>query len=856
MGYPAELESEVLLADGRVAQVRPIVPEDAEALRAFAGRLSAETVYLRFFSARRQLTDAELRHFTNVDYERRLAIVAFVDGELVAVARYERLGDGNEAEVAFTVRDDQQGRGLGTVLLEHLASAALTRGITTFVGDTLPENSKMLGVFREAGLVESARFDSGVIRVTIQLDPVPGYADKVEERDSAAAARSIARILEPSSVAVIGASPRPRTIGYALVANLLAGGFTGRIHPVHPTAPEVLGLPAYPSIAKVPEPVDLAVIAVPAASVPAVVEECGEAGCGGLVVVSAGFAETGRAGAEAERQIVSSARRHGMRLVGPNCMGVINTAEHVRLDATFAPVAPVPGRIAFCSQSGGLGVAILGEASRRGLGISSFVSVGNKADVSSNDLIRYWEQDPGTDVILLYLESFGNPRHFSRIARRVGRRRPIVAVKSGRSASGVRGTALHTAAAGEAPDDIVDALFRQAGVIRVDTLEELFDVAEVVHHQPLPAGDRVGILGNAGGPVVLAADACEARGLQVPVLSEATQGRLREVLGGQAAVRNPVDCNPSATPEEYGRALDILLDDPGIDAAITILTPPFPREAEGVATQVVRVAGAHGKPVVANFLATEGTVEAFRSGEPRIPWFHYPESAARALAKVVPYAVWRRECEAADEAEATTKPALASEPEPAPEPDPQSDAAGKAFGDPLAARAVLSAALEQDPGNPDGVELSADATSALLATYGIPLKAVEAPPPAPPLSVRLVEDPLFGPVVSVGLAGLASEVFGDRALRLAPFSQSEAESMVRSLRAVSVLEAAPAPADFPAIGRLLCRVARMAEDLPEIARLELEPVVSIAPGGVSVGGARVTARAVLPEPALRRRRLR
>ncbi len=846
MTYPTDLESEVLLADGRVAQLRPIVPEDAGALRSLSERLSAETVYLRFFSPRGQLTDAEVRHFTNVDYDRRLAIVAFVEGELVAVARYDRLGDENEAEVAFTVRDDQQGRGLGTVLLEHLASAALARGVSTFIADTLPENSKMLGVFREVGLVESARFDSGVIRVTMRLDPVPSYAEKVESRDSAAAARSIARILEPTSVAVIGASPRRRTIGNELVANLLAGGFTGPVYPVHPSAPEVLGLQAYPSMAEVPGHVDLAVIAVPAASVPTVVEECGEAGCGGLVVVSAGFAEIGPEGAEAERRIVSSARRHGMRLVGPNCMGVINTAEHVRLDATFAPVAPVRGRIAFCSQSGGLGVAILGEASRRGLGISSFVSMGNKADVSSNDLIRYWERDPGTDVILLYLESFGNPRHFRRIARRVARRRPIIAVKAGRSVAGLRGTAVHTAATGEAPDEVVDALFGQAGVIRVDTLEELFDVAEVVHHQPLPAGDRTAILGNAGGPSVLAADACEARGLRVPVLSDRTQEILREALGAEAAVRNPVDCSPAASAEEYGRALDILLGDGGIDAAIAIFTPPLASEAEGVAAEVARVAGAHGKPVVANFLATDVTLEAFRTADRPVPWFRYPESAARALAKVVPYAAWRREAELGGGAE---------------------PAEGAGPWDVAAARAVLRAALEQEPGNSDGVELTEEATAALLAAYGVPLRTDEPPVPAdsagpadtaPPVSIRLVEDPLFGPVVSVGLAGLASDVFGDRSLRLAPLTEQEAESMIRSIKAVTVLEAPPVPADFHAIARLLSCIARMGEDLPEIARLELDPVVSAASGGagVSVGGASVTARSVSPEPALRRRRMR
>ncbi|HET9091399.1 MAG TPA: GNAT family N-acetyltransferase [Acidimicrobiales bacterium] len=836
--YPRELEAEVLLTDGRVAALRPIVPSDAPALLRLAGQLSDEAVYFRFFSPRRELSEAELAHLATVDYRDRLALVALVEGELVAVARYERLGESEDAEVAFTVRDDQQRRGLGTVLLEHLASAALARSVRTFVADTLAENSRMLGVFRSAGFVESARYDAGVIRVTLQLEPVPAYLEKVDERDRAAAVRSISSLLEPATVAIVGASTRPGTIGHELVRNVLSGGFTGSLYPVNPNAAEVLGVPAYPSVSALPGPVDLAVIAVPAGAVAGVVEECGRVGCRGLVVVSAGFAEMGPEGAAAERELVSVARRAGMRLVGPNCMGLINTAPHVRLNATFAPVAPVPGRIAFSSQSGGLGVAILDEATRRGLGISSFVSVGNKADVSGNDLIRYFDADPGTDLILLYLESFGNPRHFSRIARRVARHKPIVAVKSGRSRSGSRGASSHTAAS-SSPDPVVDALFRQAGVIRVETLEELFDVAELLSHQPLPAGGRVAVLGNAGGPGVLAADACEGLGLEVPLLSEATQQRLREVLSPEAGVRNPVDCVASATAQEYRRALEILLRDDGIDAVIVIFTPPLVTEGEDVAAAVAEVAAASAKPVVANFLAAGRAVEALRAGERRVPWFAYPESAARALSLVVPYARWR----------ATPEPG-------------RTELEGT---DPVRARRLLGEALEEAAERPidgEGQWLPSARVREVLAAYSIELedgRAVcdrEGPPPAETI-VGLADDPSFGPLVTFSIAGIPSDVLDDRALSLVPVSFEEARSLVTSLRSSRLLEGyrGSPPADLDALADLVCRVGAMAEDLPELLELELCPVVSTG-RGCHVLGARMRVVAVRPEPELRRRRLR
>ena len=899
-GYPPELECDVLLADGRPATVRPIVPADSERIRTLHGSLSDETIYFRFFTFHRTLSEKELQHFAGVDYLDRLALVSFVDGELVGVARYDRPPGRDEAEVAFTIRDDQQGRGLGTLLLEHLASAARARGIRRFIADTLSDNSKMLGVFRGAGFVERATFEAGVVRVTMELDPVPAYLAKVEERDRRAAVRSIERLMRPRSIAVIGASRRPKTIGHELLANLVRGGYTGTVYPVNPAGGEIAGLQAYPSVSEVPVAVDLAVICVPAAQVLGVVSECGRCGVGGLVVISAGFAETGEAGRAAERELVEMARWFGMRVVGPNCMGIVNTAPGISMNATFAPVRPVRGTLGFSSQSGGLGIAILSEATHRDLGVSSFVSVGNKVDVSGNDLLRYWEEDPETSVILMYLESFGNPRHFAQISRRISRKKPIIAVKSGRSTSGSRGASSHTAAMAT-PDAAVDALFRQAGVIRVDTMEELFDVADVLSHQALPRGKRVAIVGNAGGPGVLAADACEGYGLSVPELSESTQSELRAILSPEAAVTNPVDCIASASADDYRRALELVLSDDVVDAVIVTFTPPLVTQAEDVAAAVVSVAATAEKPILAVFLSSTGTLEALRTGDRRIPWFAYPESAARALGRIVPYTVWRDRPE---------------------EEPPDLDGIDRARG-----RAVVSAALGQRQDDL-GVWLGARETAELLGAYGIPVvqsiratSAGEAGEAAERLGVPvalkldvpgivhktdvggvrlglsgaaevaaaaaelldrfgegaavvlqpmiepgieticgLVEDPAFGALVMFGLGGTATEVLGDRTLSLVPLSRSEADGLIASLKAAPLLRGyrGAEPADTDALADLLCRVARLAEDVPEVVEMDLNPVVAWPRGRgcVTIDAKIRLALPAVPEPALRRRHLR
>jgi len=471
---------------------------------------------------------------------------------------------------------------------------------------------------------------------------VSGRRDVPAPSAAHAAPSGLTALLAPRSVAVIGASRQRGTISGEVFHNLIAYGFHGPVVPVNPHADAVQGVRAYPDVESVPGPVDLAVVVVPAAAVIGVAEACGRKGVGALVVISAGFAETGEQGRARQQELVQLCRAAGMRLVGPNCMGVLNTDPAVRLNATFAPAPPPPGRVAFMSQSGALGLAVIDYAGVLGLGLSSFVSVGNKADVSGNDLIDHWEEDPATDVILLYLESFGNPRKFSTIARRVARTKPIVVVKSGRSPAGVRATTSHTGAMIAASDVTVDALFRQTGVIRTDSLHQMFDVAALVASQPPPRGRRVAILTNAGGPGILCADTCVAEGLEVPVLAEETQRALRAVLPGEASVSNPVDLLASAPAEQYREAIRIVGRDPGVDAVIVIFIPPLVTRAEDVAAALIE--GARGldraQTVLSVFMQARGVPEALRAPEVRIPSFAFPEEAALALARVARWGEW------------------------------------------------------------------------------------------------------------------------------------------------------------------------------------------------------------------------
>ena len=884
-----------MLADGGTVHIRPITPEDGAALLAFHARLSDETIHLRYFSNHPHLRPDEVEHFTHVDHDRRMALVGVLHGQIVAVARYEHIAD-DEAEVAFVVDDAHQGRGLGTLLLEHLAAFARTRGIHRFVADTLAGNSRMRNVFRDAGFVEHGHYEGGVVRVNLDIDPTEATMEVIHRRSNQAAVRSIERLLCPQSIAVVGASPRRGTIGHEIFRNLLNSGFNGPVFPVHPTARHIASVPAFPTVTAIPNPVDLAVIVVPADQVRGVIDECGAKGVRGLVVISAGFAETGTSGAAAQRDLVAAARGAGMRMVGPNCMGVINTAAGISMNATFAPTAPIPGRLAFSSQSGGLGIAVLEEADRRGLGLSSFVSVGNKADVSSNDLLRYWEQDDGTDVILLYLESFGNPRQFARIARAVSQTKPIVAVKAGRTVAGSRAASSHTAALAS-PDAAVDALFAQTGVVRVDTLEELFDVAQVLTDQPLPAGRRVGIVTNSGGPGILAADACEANGLVVPELTETTQAALRGFLSSAAGVRNPVDLVASGRPGDYEKTIRLLLDDDNIDAVLVLFTPPLVTQADDVAAAVATASEGAGKPIVANFLSSPSAPRSLTTATHRVPCYAFPESAVRALARATRYGQWRQRPTGArpelpdvrpTAARAVVQAALSRSPEGGwLDPPGVSDLLG-AYGIPLSPSRVVATADEaveaagslgypvavkahgadlihkSDVGGVRlGLNSPADvlrAFAAMRSTLGDRMQGVVVQPMAAPgveTIVGLIHDQSFGPLVLFGSGGTSVELFGDRTLRVLPITDVDASELVRSLRSSPLLfgyRGAPA-VDVAGLEDLLVRVGRLAEDIPEIAEMDLNPVI-VSPSGVVAVDAKLRLAAISgdDDPTVRRLR--
>ncbi|GGL18924.1 bifunctional acetate--CoA ligase family protein/GNAT family N-acetyltransferase [Planomonospora parontospora] len=879
--YPAHWEADVVLSDGGTAHVRPIRPADADRLRTFYSRLSEESIYFRFFGPRPRLSDREVTRFTNVDYVDRVALIATIGTEMVAVIRYDRI-DAEEAEVAFLVEDAHQGRGVASVLLEHLAETARENGIARFVADVLPANQKMMGVLKQAGYTAQSRFADGVVRMTLDLTPTETSQAVTASREHRAEARSIERLLTPGSVAVVGAGREPGGVGQTVLRNLLGADFTGPVYPVHREARAVAGVRAYPSVTAIDGEVDLAVLAVPADGVIDVVKECAEKGVRGLIVVSSGFGETGPEGRARQDELVRIARAYGLRVVGPNCLGIANTDPAVRLNATLAATVPGRGRVGFFSQSGALGTALLQRVAQRGMGISSFVSAGNRADVSGNDLLQYWEEDAATDVILLYLESLGNPRKFARLARRISRRKPIVVVKSGGTTQGV--PTGHAAQVLGLPDTALSALFEQAGVIRVDDLIQQFDVAQLLAHQPLPAGPRVGLVGNSDALALLAVDACARAGLEP---------------------RPPVNLGARAGAAEFGAALAALL--PEVDAAVAIYMPPIPGRAAEVAAELLRVAREGGKPVLATFEGQLGMPAELRVGAEvpergSIPSYAAPEEAVRALAHVVRYARWRErpagvpveepgvdaaaarglverllaapaDAPPAGAAESRAVPAAAagegaervlSEAEVAEllahygltvwraevvaSPEAAVDAAER-LGWPVVLKAADPEAAKRAGtvrlglAGPDGVR---DAFADLLRQLGPDaVLAVQrmVPQPAVPTVVNVVEDPGFGAVVSFGLGEVTARLLRDEAYRLAPLTREDAAELVESPRAAPLLfgEYGYPPVAVEALEELLVRVGRLADDLPEVAGLDLDPVL-VGESEVVVLGARAVLR--------------
>lgn len=635
--YPAHWEGDVVLADGGTMHVRPIRPDDGERLIRFHERQSPESIYFRYFSARPRLSSGDVERFTTVDYVDRMAFVGLLGDELVGIARYDRRAALSEAEVAFFTDDSHTGRGVATVLLEYLAAAARDVGISGFSAQVLPQNRRMLSVFKQAGFAAKSRFADGVIEVELAIEPTVGALAAMEQRADLSDARSVARILEPRSIAVVGASRKAGTLGHAVFRRLLEGGFEGPVYPVNAEARHVAGVRAFPSLLDVPDEIDLAVVVVPADQVPGVVAEAGRKRVHGLLVMSSGFADSGPAGTARERTLVEQVRGLGMRMVGPNTMGIINTASGVRMHAAFTDVVPRPGRVGVSSQSGTIGAAVLDHLGTHGLGISTFVATGNKGDVSGNDLLQYWEQDDGTDVVVLYLESFGNPRNFGRIARRLSQRKPVVAVKAGRSMPveaeaqdrdhDLSRASEMTVVDAEWPVEATfDALLRQTGVLRVDTLEQLTDVTRVLALQPLPAGPRVAVLSNFWGPAVLATDALAGAGLALAAIG----------------VDNPCELVTGADPDDYATAARRLLIHPGVDALIVLHAPPLVARTGEVLRAVADVAAEiRNKPVVGVFLGPNDS-KALQNAQ-SLPVFAFPEGAVYALGRVARYAAWRSE---------------------------------------------------------------------------------------------------------------------------------------------------------------------------------------------------------------------
>jgi acetyl coenzyme A synthetase (ADP forming)-like protein len=859
---------DVILRDGTTLRLRPPTTADVEALAGFFAGLSTRSRFLRFHGLA-AAGEPFARTLVEPDWAERGSLVGVLgepgEERIVAVGNYARLRDPRTAEAAFAVADDLQRRGIGTRLLEQLAARAAEHGITSFVAEVLPENRDMLSVFENVGFRATRALEEGVYEVRFPIEPTAGYRARVDERDHVGVRASLEPFFRPRSVVVVGASARRGSIGGELFRNVLAADFKGAAHPVNRGAEPVAGVKAYASIEEIPDPLDLAVICVPGESVLSAAESALRHGVRAICVISAGFAETGPEGRERQERLLALVRAHGARLVGPNCLGISSAA--VGLNATFAPRAFPTGRIGFSSQSGALGLALLERAEARGLGVSAFVSIGNKADVSSNDLLEWWEDDPETDLVLLYLESFGNPRKFARIARRLARSKPILAMKSGRTSSGRRAAGSHTAALAGS-DAAVDALFHQAGVIRAESLGELLDVATLLQSQPVPAGRRVAVLTNAGGLGILCADACETAGLELPPLTDETRAALAAFLPVEASVENPVDMLGSATADTYRAALPPLLADPGVDAVIALFVPPVavdPSLVGAAISEATADADRPEKPVLASIVAAAGAPASLR-GAANIPSFAYPEAAARALGRAAERSVWlRRSAGSMPEPEADSeraaevlRSALADVEERwldaaetravlesygiplvperlAAAPDDAVEAA-RELGFPAVVKTAAAGAHKTETG---GVALDlADEAAVREAAERIGGHVIVQPlvRDGAELLAGVVQDPTFGPLVAFGPGGVFAELIGEASFRLAPLTDVDALELVRSGKAgrlVAGFRGKPA-ADEHALVDLLLRLSRLAECHPELVELDLNPVLGLPDRAVAV----------------------
>ena len=886
--YPARYESDILLRDGSTLHLRPIKPDDAHALIDFHKRLSPRSVYFRYFSPLPEMSQERAASISTVDYHNSFALIGELAGRLVAFACYYRdKKSHSRAEVAFVTEDALQGRGIASRMLERLAEIARDHAIAVFEAYVLGDNRKMMDVFINTGFEVERRLDGGIFYITFPIIPTPEFEEKSAMRSHQAASASMKVFFEPKSIAVVGAGRRRGTIGAEVFHNLMQAGFQGVVYPVNEHARVVGSVHAYPRIIDIPDEIELAIIVVPAEDVESIVDDCIIKGVRGIIIISAGFAETGAEGRAREQAILEKARAAGVRMIGPNCMGIINTDPEIALNATFSPVYPPAGRVAMSTQSGALGLAILDYARRLNVGISTFVSVGNKADVSSNDLIQYWAEDSRTDIILLYLESFGNPRNFGRIAKRIARNKPIVVVKSGRARAGARAASSHTGALAST-DAVASALFRQAGIIRTDTLEELFDVANLLAHQPVPAGHRVAILTNAGGAGILAADACESHGLELPTLTDATVQELRSFLPPTASVANPVHMIACARPEHFEKATRLLLADENVDSLIVIFIPPLVTDAEAVAQAIVEGAKNAGcKPVLANFMSAEGVPDILSN----IPSYVFPEAAASALSKLTSYGEWRGRPLGtvpvftdirADDARAVIERALArgggwlspievhdlftAAGIPVAKTQFVSNAneavkAAIAVGYPVALKAAGPTILHKTEVGGVALDLTDEGAirkvySEWLSRLGADLTGVlvqEMVPGGVEVVVGAMIDPTFGPLILYGSGGILVELLNDVAFRINPLTDTDVRDMINEVKGTALIRGyrGTPPADEGALTEIISRVSALIEICPEIHEMDANPVKVLQKGAIVVGARVRVAR--LPEPTPTRR---
>jgi acyl-CoA synthetase (NDP forming)/RimJ/RimL family protein N-acetyltransferase len=863
VGYPAAFETDVVLSDGATVHLRPIRPDDADRLNAFHDRQSPESIYFRYFSPRPRLTERDLERLTTVDFVDRFALVAQRGDDIIGVARYDRWRHRAEAEVAFFVDDAHHGRGLATLLLEHLAARAREVGLRAFTASVLPHNRRMIGVFTQAGFETATRFADGVVEVRLDLQPTPEAEAAIDARARTAAAEAVRRLLSPRSVAVIGAGRDPDSLGHRVLRQLQLARFAGPVWPVNPNVHDVASMRAVRSILDIDEEVDLAIISVPAGSVASVVEECGRKQVYGVVILSSGFAETGSEGEALEAEVLRVARSWGIRVVGPNCLGLINTDDAVRLHATFVEVPTRRGRLSLLSESGMLGAVLVGAVHEAGLGLSSFLALGNRADVSGNDLLQYWTADDTTDVVGLYIESFGNPRNFSRLARRLARAKPVVAVKAGHPADEPGGDATE------------DALLRQTGVIRVPTLDALVETARLLTHEPLPAGRRVAVLGNAGGSLAIAADALRHAGLEMADLTPATVASI-DVPARSVAVPGVVDLGPHARAHDVEHGVATLVGDPGVDAVVAVYAQGLGATIdEAVAAMAV---GRKVRPEVPVVVCAYGRRPAKGS---EAPVYDAIDAAADALGRVATYARWRArpegepvpleeerlgavrrlvqehldrghaqlgDLDALALLDAAGLSVLPTEPTVTVD---EARTAAASIGYPVVLKSAhrgptaktAAAGVAIDLEDPDAVTRAWERMAEGLGDDLLPVLVQPMVPPGVDVAVRIREHPTVGPVVSIGPGGAAAALDQPTDVRVLPLTDLDAARLVGRSRLAPALD----DDGRRALEAAILRITALVEDVPEVGEVTVNPVIIRGPDA-AVTQARATIAPVELDP--------